>query len=235
MRMALLDEINPFVKGITVIVCGILLAFTSSWKMNVITMLVCLMALALLSHCKWSPMIKILLPTLLIAAAVFVSGLRFGQASGGMEHLYSAGTLPAALLMSTRILAYVALGILFMFSTNQDEFVMSLMQQAKLKPKFAYGVLAAVHLLPVLQREWQEVRLAYQVRGYKTGIFSFGPLFNTLVNSIRWSENVAMAMESKGFDGDGTRTFAITTTVKFKDIIFCIICISLTITGMILI
>ena len=37
--------------------------------------------------------------------------------------------------------------------------------------------------------------------------FSLRPIFTMLVNAIRWSESVAMAMESKGFYGDGPRTY----------------------------
>ena len=42
-----------------------------------------------------------------------------------------------------------------------------------------------------------------------------------------------MAMESKGFDGDGARTFVITTRVHVGDICFAVICIGLMAAGMI--
>lgn len=233
MRFHWLERVNPFVKAVTILLCGIMLAFTKSWQLAVVTTIVCLLSLILGTHCRLPAIAKIFGPVILIAAAIFYSGLVFGKPDAGAEPIYSASTMGAALLMSSRLLAYVSMGLAFALSSDREEFVVSLIHQAHLKPKFAYGVLAALHLLPTLQREWQEVCLAYQVRGRKKGIF--GPLFNTLVNSIRWSENVAMAMESKGFDGDGKRTYAIVTRVRTGDIIFVISSFALLTAGIILI
>lgn len=233
MRFHWLECVNPFVKAVTILICGIVLAFTKSWQLAIAIAIVCLISLILGTHCKWSAIAKTFGPAILIAAAVFYSGLVFGKPDTSAEHIYSASTMGAALLMSSRILAYVSMGLAFALSSDREEFVMSLMHQAHLKPKFAYGVLAALHLLPTLQREWQEVCLAYEVRRRKKGLF--GPLFNTLVNSIRWSENVAMAMESKGFDGDGKRTYAVVTHVRAGDIMFVLSCFVLLAIGIIVI
>ena len=111
---------------------------------------------------------------------------------------------------------------------------MSLIDQCHLSPRFAYGILAAVNLIPTLQREWTEVNLAYRVRRKKVGILPFGPLFNSLVNGIRWSENVAMAMESKGFEGDRNRTYFLKIYVKPMDFLFLGIFLGIFLLGMII-
>ena len=51
------------------------------------------------------------------------------------------------------------------------------------------------------------VQTAFRVRNMSG--FSLRPkiLFTMLVNSVRWSESVAMAMESKGFSGEAERTY----------------------------
>ena len=190
-----------------------------------------LLALLLLSNCKLSSLVKTFVPVILLAGAVFVSGMSYGKSAAQSASIYDVASMDSALLLSTRILAYVGMGMLFALSTDQKEFIMSLMHQAHVKPKFAYGVLAAVNLIPTLRREWDEVNLAYRARKKRTGLLPIGPLFNTLVNGIRWSENVAMAMESKGFDGDGSRTFAITTRVRAGDICFAVLCIGLMAAG----
>ena len=192
-----------------------------------------LLALLLLSNCKLSSLVKTFVPVILLAGAVFVSGMSYGKSAAQSASIYDVASMDSALLLSTRILAYVGMGMVFALSTDQKEFIMSLMHQAHVKPKFAYGVLAAVNLIPTLRREWDEVNLAYRARKKRTGLLPIGPLFNTLVNGIRWSENVAMAMESKGFDGDGSRTFAITTRVRAGDICFAVLCIGLMAAGMI--
>lgn len=233
MRPTVLEKINPFIKVVTILVCGILMALTSSWKLNLAVLIAALLALLLLSNCKLSSLVKTFVPVILLAGAVFVSGMSYGKSAAQSASIYDVASMDSALLLSTRILAYVGMGMLFALSTDQKEFIMSLMHQAHVKPKFAYGVLAAVNLIPTLRREWDEVNLAYRARKKRTGLLPIGPLFNTLVNGIRWSENVAMAMESKGFDGDGSRTFAITTWVRAGDICFAVLCIGLMAAGMI--
>ena len=233
MRPTVLEKINPFIKVVTILVCGILMALTSSWKQNLAVLIAALLALLLLSNCKLSSLVKTFVPVILLAGAVFVSGMSYGKSAAQSASIYDVASMDSALLLSTRILAYVGMGMVFALSTDQKEFIMSLMHQAHVKPKFAYGVLAAVNLIPTLRREWDEVNLAYRARKKRTGLLPIGPLFNTLVNGIRWSENVAMAMESKGFDGDGSRTFAITTRVRAGDICFAVLCIGLMAAGMI--
>ena len=233
MRPTVLEKINPFIKVVTILVCGILMALTSSWKLNLAVLIAALLALLLLSNCKLSSLVKTFVPVILLAGAVFVSGMFYGKSAAQSASIYDVASMDSALLLSTRILAYVGMGMLFALSTDQKEFIMSLMHQAHVKPKFAYGVLAAVNLIPTLRREWDEVNLAYRARKKRTGLLPIGPLFNTLVHGIRWSENVAMAMESKGFDGDGSRTFAITTQVRAGDICFAVLCIGLMAAGMI--
>ena len=233
MRPTVLEKINPFIKVVTILVCGILMALTSSWKLNLAVLIAALLALLLLSNCKLSSLVKTFVPVILLAGAVFVSGMSYGKSAAQSAAIYDVASMDSALLLSTRILAYVGMGMVFALSTDQKEFIMSLMHQAHIKPKFAYGVLAAVNLIPTLRREWDEVNLAYRARKKRTGLLPIGPLFNTLVNGIRWSENVAMAMESKGFDGDGSRTFAITTRVRAGDICFAVLCIGLMAAGMI--
>lgn len=217
MRIKLLEKINPMVKVVTILILCVMMALTRSWQVNLWIFGVNMALLLLLSGCSLKRLFGTLLPVCLLAGAVFVSGLLNGKAEQTASSIYQVTTVGSALMLSTRILAYVSFGLLFALSTDPREFIMSLMHQAKLKPKFAYGVLAAYHLVPTLRREWDEVNLAYLARQKSTGVLPLGPLFNTLVNGIRWSENVAMAMESKGFDGEAKRTFRMVTRVSARD------------------
>lgn len=235
MRHPWLEKWNPSVKAGTIVICGILLAFSASWRLNVAVVAVCILALLAASHCRMSLFFKTMAPALILAAALFWSGMTFGNVSEVMvANLGRAASVEPALLMGTRIPAYVSLGMVFALTMEREEFIVSLMHQCRLKPKFAYGVLAALNLLPSLQREWQEVQLAYRVRGKKVGVIPMGPLFNTLVNGIRWSENVAMAMESKGFDGDGERTFSLVTRVTPGDILAAALAVGLMLAAIII-
>ena len=81
----------------------------------------------------------------------------------------------------------------------------SLIHQCHLSPKYAYGVLAAFHLLPVIREELSRTRLAFRCGGISVTPFSLRPVFAMLVNTVHWSESIAMAMESKGFSGEEKR------------------------------
>ena len=126
------------------------------------------------------------------------------------------------LRLSSRVMAYAGLGLLFAFTTKSEDFMLSLMHQAHVKPKLAYGILAAFHLIPQISRELEDARLAYAVRGIRVRRIAMKPFFAAMVNCMRWSETLAMAMESKGFDGDGQRTSVRIMKVRRADVILCI-------------
>ena len=211
-----LESVNPSVKVISTLICVVILSFQYSPIVNGGVFLVSLALLALCPTADLRRLGRLLLPALVTAFGLFVTGLFHGR---GTEELSSISSLPfavraamsgnfrGALQLSTRLLAYAGLGLLFTLTTDGEAFLSSLIHQCRLPPKFAYGILAAIHLIPNLAREYKAVRLAFQVRGMVLHPFSLRPIFTMLVNAIRWSESVAMAMESKGFYGDGPRTY----------------------------
>ena len=138
----------------------------------------------------------------------------------------SASNLNDALAVALRIYAYAFLGMLFSFTTDSQAFVYSLMQQCHLNAKFAYGVLAAWNLLPMIRREYSQIKLALAVRGLKIRPWSMKPLFTALVNAMHWAENVAMAMESKGFDENAERTYYLNLSVRCYDFLWAIFMIA---------
>lgn len=225
----MMEKLNPFWKAVTILVAGLLLAFGYSVLLNLLTVGICLFLLLFFSRAKLSSLVKILLPALLAAASLFMSGFLYSKGGQVPESASSldfdqavraAGSLYSACQLSTRVLAFAFLGMLFALTTRSEEFIGSLMHQCKIKPKFAYGILAAFHLMPHIGKEYQNAVLAFRTRGIHTGPFSMKPVSAALVNCIRWSENVAMAMESKGFDGDHSRTFYHVTVVHWYDFVF---------------
>lgn len=60
------------------------------------------------------------------------------------------------------------MGIFFALSTDGELFIYSLMHQCRLSPKFAYGILAAFHLMPNMVREFKNVRIARMLPGRVT-------------------------------------------------------------------
>lgn len=227
----MLERWNPTVKAFTVLVCVILLSFEYLVSLNLLVLAVCLLLLLLCSRATLKKIGVLLLPACIAAFGLFVMGLYYAR--GGSEQAVDMSAISAmpyavraamsrnlytALQLSTRLLAYAGLGILFALSTDGDLFIDSLLHQCHLSPKFAYGILAAFHLMPGMAREYHQVRTAFSARGLKTGPLSMKPVFTMLVNSVRWSESIAMAMESKGFCGEAPRTYYRVPKVHWYDI-----------------
>lgn len=226
MDIRFMNRLNPFYKAVTIVVAGVMLTFAYRLSLNLAVCAVCLVLLLVFARIRYSALVKFLVPVLIAAASLYTTGLLqsgSGQTDAELTASYSftAGiSLYNAARMSTRLLAYAMLGILFSLSTDAELFVQSMMHQCHLKPKFAYGILAAFHLMPHIRDEYHNARLAYLARGMKAGRLSLKPLFAAMVSCIRWSETVAMAMESKGFDGDGDRTYYHVTTAGIRDVVF---------------
>ncbi len=214
-----MSKVNPSIKAVTVLICGLFISFSYSPYLNGYVIITCLILMAG-SGVKWTSAGKILIPATLAAASLFFSALF--HTNPDQIAASSTPSVHNAVQLELRIYAYSALGMLFALTTDSEEFIYSLMHQLKLPPKFAYGVLAAYHLLPAMKREYASVRLAYKIKGYHLSPFSLRPVFSMLVNTMHWSENVAMAMESKGFDGDGPRSYFLIPEVRWFDKLFFI-------------
>lgn len=231
-------SINPSVKAFTVLSVVLLLAFQYNTCLNLFVLAACLLGLILFSKARMSSIVRIMIPAAAASAGMFFMGLYFLKGGSVMQEMgaqegtaisYAVQTaavrnLGGALALSSRILAYAGLGSFFVLSTDPEEFVSSLIHQCRLPAKFGYGMLAAFHLVPGMQREYDNIRLAFRVRGVKIRKISGGVIFAMLVNCIRWSDNVAMAMESRGFSDGRGRTYHEVPRVKIRDILFFALC-----------
>ncbi len=236
----LLERLNPTVKTATILIAVILLSFQYLVCLNGLVFLLSIGLLLTLSHARPTQVARILLPAFVAASGMFLMGLYYTR--GSEVDLSDLSAVPfavraaasrnlhSAAQLATRLLAYAGLGTLFALSTDGQKFLYSLMHQCHLPPKFAYGILAAVHLLPNLTREYRQVKLAYRTRNATTR--SLKPVLTMLVNGIRWSEAVAMAMESKGFCGEAPRTCSITMRVRWYDWVCAAVCIGGIVLGM---
>lgn len=250
------ERLNPSLKVFTILISVILLSVVYKIRLNLLVFGSCMILLLFFSDAKLKYIVGILIPAFLAALGLFMMGLYYARgndigsiiaesskASGNLNGIsvvpYAvraalSTNLDTALQLSTRLLAFAGFGALFALTTDGEAFVSSLMHQCHLKPKFAYGILAAVHLMPDMIREYSNVRLAFKVRGIHVRTCSLKPVFSMLVNSIRWSESVAMAMESKGFCGEEPRTYCEIPRVTWVDWFFAGGTIGLLIIGMIL-
>ena len=222
-------NLNPAYKLLSLIIASLLLSVTFHVRLNLLIAGCCLAVTFCTPGVNRKRLLMGMVPFLLAALGMFTAGLFFGNGGNegvevtafGQRTLY-ASNLTTAMQLSSRILAYGGLGMLYAFTSNAFELVMSLMQQFHLPPKFAYGILAAYHFFPVVKEEYSIVGSAWKVRGMKVSPFSSKRLLPMLVQAMERSESLAMAMESRGFQDDAPRAVAFKTSVCWKDFAFMV-------------
>jgi len=107
--------------------------------------------------------------------------------------------------LALRVLAIASVGAVFTLTTDATRLADSLVQQARVSPRFAYGALAAYQAIPRFGEDLATLRQARRVRGLRGG-WHPGSLVGVLVLAIRHADRMALAMDARAF-GSGPRTF----------------------------
>jgi energy-coupling factor transport system permease protein len=126
-----------------------------------------------------------------------------------------AETLVNGAGLAVRLLAVALAGILATATSDPVDVADALVQQVRVSPRFAIGVLAALRLLPLLGQEWQILGMARRARGVEAGrspiaaarLFA-GQMLSLLVAAIRRGSRMALAMEARGFGALPCRSVA---------------------------
>ncbi|MEG0257849.1 MAG: energy-coupling factor transporter transmembrane component T [Christensenella sp.] len=204
-----MKSINPAYKLIGVLVPIIILAFFYNITLNLVIFGASLAVLAF-SKIKWSTALKLLIPVAVLTLGMYMTGMKFHSGAnigvGAGNALLSGSGVLSGLQLASRVLAFAGVGMTFVLTTNNMELMRSLEQQLHMPVKFVYGLQAAFSLLPNMQEEYRKTKAAFWARGIYP--FSVSPrlLIPLMVKSVRWSEALAAAMESKGFDEKAKRT-----------------------------
>lgn len=107
--------------------------------------------------------------------------------------------------LACRVIAIASVGAVFALTTDATHLVDSLVKQARVSPRFAYGALAAYQAIPRFGEDLATLRQARRVRGLRGG-WHPGLLVGVLVLAIRHGDRMALAMDARAF-GSGPRTF----------------------------
>ena len=166
---------NPFYKALAILIAGVLLSFSYSVLLNLLLFAVCMALILAFPQKSRKQLAWIMIPVSIAAVSLFMTGfLHPASGTGTKEAAKAAGTtfssynfsamtaaagsLYNALQLASRVLGFAGLGLLFAFTTDGEEFILSLMQQGHVKPKFAYGILAAFHLMPNIAKELDDAK-----------------------------------------------------------------------------
>ncbi|KON89551.1 thiamine permease [Sporosarcina globispora] len=227
----LLHEFNPSIKALTVVVCVLVLSIFFDPVTPFLTLAVTAAATFIFGRVSFRRWILLFSPFIFMALIYIWSALVFSKAIEGETILWTWGiftlteeSFQRALSLGMRVLSFTSLSLLFMLTTKPAEFLLSLMQQCRLPPKLAYGIMAGYRFLPLIKEEFDIIRNAHRIRGVPKARTLSEKLAELkryavplLAGAIRKAERTAMAMESKGFTGDRNREFYHKISVSWKD------------------
>lgn len=188
---------NPSLKLFLILFISLEITFTTKLWPNVVIIVFALVILA--SHrFRGRQFLWMVGIPLLPAMALFITIGLFSPA-----HDWHYGWV-----LVSRLYVYVSLGTLFTHTTATLELARSLEQNCHLPSKYAYGVLAALNMLPRMKQTVKTIYSAGRMRGVTLHWWSPTLYFKALLSAIQWSDQLAQAMESHGFREGEPRTAA---------------------------
>jgi energy-coupling factor transport system permease protein len=106
--------------------------------------------------------------------------------------------LVAGAAIALRVIAIAATSVAFARTTEPTTLADSLVQQARVPERFAYGALAAYQALPRLGNDLLTLRQARRIRGLRA---SWHPrvLIGLLALAVRHADRLAVAMDARAF------------------------------------
>ncbi len=217
-------QINPTCKLIGLIAVTFAAAFVHHPVLNLILFGVSVV-LILTSGAKPLTFLIPMIPILILAVGMFFTGLRFTRAD--TLSVVNTATLHIGdsriwngLIFSSRVVVYAGIGLLFALTTDRIRMIRSFHKQLHVPQVFAYGILAAWGLLPQMLLEYKRTRIAFRARGIAVRPWSPALIITLLVKSTRWSEELSIAMESRGFSAKGKRSEYMPERVRALDWVF---------------
>jgi energy-coupling factor transport system permease protein len=208
----LLGRTNPLVKLGIALAWLIGLGLTVDARPPLILTVVALLAGLSLGGLTPASLARRIAPLWLAVLGIAVANLVFSQHNPDplATELFRVGPLritqeavDAAAGLGARVLAIVSVGAVFALTTDATFLIDSLVQLARVSPRFAYGTLAAYQAVPRLAEDLGTLRAARRLRGLR----EWHPrlIVGLLVRAIRHADQLGIAMDSRGF-GSGPRT-----------------------------
>ena len=188
---------NPSLKLFLVLIIALEVTFTSHLYSNLVIIVLALADL-IYHRVGWRRLSWLVAITLIPAVAIFVTIAFFSPAHN----------VHFAWVLVTRIYVYVMTGAAVSCTTSALRLVRSLEQNCHLPSKFAYGILAALNLLPRIRQEVKIIRVAGQMRGVTLHWWSPRLYFKAILAASQWADQLAQAIESHGFVEGQARTSA---------------------------
>lgn len=225
----MIDKLNPILKCIVIIILSLMLSQVYNYKVNIIVIAICILLMLSSKRIKIKYLLLFSIPIIITGIGTFFTHFYYTDANTkvakNIVDIIINLNFTMGIIMFTRLIAFALMGVLFVLTTDKMYFIYSLMKYLKLPALYAYGVLIAINLAPMMKNEFNNSKLSLKIRHNVE--FSYTKvLTNMLIHSIKWSEMAALAMEAKGFQNEN-RSYYIEPVIKLWGIVFSIACILL--------
>jgi energy-coupling factor transport system permease protein len=211
-RESLLGRTNPLVKLGIALAWLIGMGLTMDVRPPLILTLVALIAGLQLGGISMGALARRIAPLWLAVAGIALANLLFSASNPDplATELLRIGPLritqeavDAAAGLGARVLSIISVGAVFALTTDATYLIDSLVQLARVSPRFAYGTLAAYQAVPRLAEDLSTLRSARRLRGLR----EWHPrlIVGLLIRAIRHADQLAIAMNARGF-ATGRRT-----------------------------
>lgn len=219
MNRKFIDDMNPFLKIIMLIVITVIGSIDFKPFLAIVMIVSLLIITQLFSKVKAIDVLKSIRGFLIISIGftivIAISRLLSGE---NLELVYIVG-------LSLRIILISSYTAVFVKTTEPTEFVLALIKYFKMPVRMGYAFLVAYRFLPTFKDELELIKYAHQVRGVEE---SKNPLIRVwqcqryiipmMTNAIRKSIRISMAMETRAFEKYSTRTYYRELTVSTSEI-----------------
>lgn len=179
---------NPSLKFILVFIISLEISIKASLITNTIV-IACALFYLIIKRIKLKTLLLVLLIPFIAAFTVFATLYWF---SDNPDHYY-------AWVLSSRIYVYILTISCLVQTTTLTQLIRSFEQSLHLPSKFAYGVLAALNIIPEIKLSVKKIRTAALMRGIYLSFWSPMLYFKAILAALISSENLAQAMESHGY------------------------------------
>jgi energy-coupling factor transport system permease protein len=210
---SVLGRTSPLTKLAVAVAWLVGLATTTQPWPPVAIALIAVAAGIVLGRISPGTFLRAIAPLWIVALVVTVSNAVFGAANPdpAATELLRLGPLriteeaaATAVALGLRVVAIASVGAVFALTTDSTRLVDSLVQQAHVSERFAYGTLAAYQAVPQFADDLSTMRQARRIRGLR-GSWHPRLLFGLLVLAIRHGDRMALAMDARAF-GSGPRS-----------------------------
>ncbi|KPV43902.1 ATP-binding cassette domain-containing protein [Alicyclobacillus ferrooxydans] len=208
------DRLNPAWLVIAMAIAGLIGTFSPNFTAAFASLAVSLLWVFVVARVRLSFALKWYGVFALIYAFYIWSFTAYAAVPPGMAS-YRIGWVNLSwygfregLLMALRMFSSVGYLIVMTGTLNMTDLIVALAKNLRVAPKFAFGILAGLRLAPMLRSEWQQLKLARQLRGKDARFAMFRPVLYAipiLSQGVRMSERVAVAMEARGLVGEAAK------------------------------